>query len=286
MEERVGSEGMSELTVGDVGEVSKWYPFLFHRPDAGRSEEQGQRAFHSSPKRRRAIIAANRSGKTESGCVEAAMFATGVHPWQEIEVPNRGWYSSLDMKVARNVILPKLRRHLGASIQKFYKQDNLILLRNGSEIVLKSEEQGREKYQGDSIRWLALDEEHGEEVYGEARMRLLDQAGHEWMTLTPLKGFGWVYDVIWHNCEGDPEIVVFNWGTKHNPHLPAGEVEKLRRSLTSEWERRIRIDGEFLDIAGMPVFDPDVVREMAERTVKAPMEGRLEWDGEEVRFAA
>jgi phage terminase large subunit-like protein len=52
----------------------------------------------------------------------------------------------------------------------------------------KSYEQGRAKFQGETLDWLWFDEEPPEDVYSEGLTRTVATGGMAYMTFTPLKG--------------------------------------------------------------------------------------------------
>jgi phage terminase large subunit-like protein len=61
-----------------------------------------------------------------------------------------------------------------------------------SLIGLKSYEQGREKWQGETLNWLWLDEEPPEDIYTEGLTRTNTTRGPLWITFTPLLGMSTV----------------------------------------------------------------------------------------------
>ena len=100
-----------------------------------------------------------------------------------------------------------------------------------SVIGFKSCDQGREKFQGASLDFVWFDEEPPQDIYEECRMRVLDRAGDIFGTMTPLKGVTFLYDEIYLNARGDPQVwyVFMEWAD--NPYLNKKEVAALTRAL-------------------------------------------------------
>ena len=57
-----------------------------------------------------------------------------------------------------------------------------------SRIGFKSYEQGREKWQGETLDWVWFDEEPPEDIYTEGLTRTNATGGMVWLTFTPLEG--------------------------------------------------------------------------------------------------
>ena len=57
-----------------------------------------------------------------------------------------------------------------------------------STIVFKSYEQGRQKWQTDTVDWVWFDEEPPEDIYSEGLARYTATKGFSYMTFTPLRG--------------------------------------------------------------------------------------------------
>lgn len=65
-------------------------------------------------------------------------------------------------------------------------------------------------------------------------MRVLDRKGDIFGTMTPLKGMTFVYDEIYRNESGDPEVwhEFMEWAD--NPYLDAAEIERLSKALSPD----------------------------------------------------
>ncbi|HEY8443792.1 MAG TPA: terminase family protein [Clostridia bacterium] len=243
------------------------------RYNKGKKIHLKQMQFHQCPARNRWVFGGNRSGKTECGAVETVWLLRGIHPFK----PNRpnvsGWAVSLTAQVSRDVVQQKIlhylpKRYIADIGMQSGSKDNYkegvidyILVKNVfggvSRLGFKSCDQGREKFQGASLDFVWIDEEPPKEIYEECRMRLLDKLGYLYVTMTPLKGMNWVYDVIYKNSCGDPELKCFFMEWADNPFLDQAEIERLTKILDPQ-ELESRRYGRFSGTGGLVYkeFDP------------------------------
>ncbi len=244
--------------------------------NSGEIRHEKQVAFHKCPKRNRWVFGGNRSGKTECGAVESVYIARGIHPYRENRREVCGWVVSLSAQVQRDVAQKKILRYL----RKDWIEDIVMLsgrkdapehgiidfirvknaLGGSSVIGFKSCDQGREKFQGASLDFVWFDEEPPQDVYMECRMRVFDRKGDIFGTMTPLKGLTFVYNEIFLNRKGDPEVWYEFMEWKDNPYLDEGEIGLLESSM-DERELQARRYGKFVgESAGLvyPEFDENV----------------------------
>ncbi len=219
-----------------------------------------QIAFHSSDKRIKAFFGGNRVGKTVAGAVEAVCHALGYSRFRKLK-PSSGWVVSLSgdvqKEVAQKEILKWLpKKEIANIIVRHGRKDDLegsliekIVLKNGCFIGFKTCEQGRESFQGASLGWVWFDEEPPLDVYQECQMRIIDQKGDIWFTMTPLKGLTWIYTLIFLNERNDPDIDYWMAEWEDNPWLNKEEIEKLVATMTDE-EREARQFGRFTSLCG------------------------------------
>ena len=193
----------------------RYMKMLFFKP----YEKQQQFFTMGRTKRERLLRAGNQVGKSEAGAFEAAVHATGRYPvWWTGKVfdrPTRGWAAGITSLDVRNVQQKKLFGEAGVladhgtgyipkadiidhslargvtdafdTVQvKHHKPSGEV---DGvSTIHFKSYEQGRQKFQGDTIDWGWADEEPEKiEVYSEFLARLRGD-GILFTTFTPLFG--------------------------------------------------------------------------------------------------
>ena len=128
-----------------------------------------------------------------------------------------------------------------------------------SVIGFKSCDQGREKFQGASLDFVWFDEEPPALSQSECRMRVLDRAGDIFGTMTPLKGMTFVYDEIYMNRRGDPEVWYEFMEWADNPYLDKREV-KLMSGAMDDKALASRRYGRFAVGEGLvyPEFDERV----------------------------
>ncbi len=175
-----------------------------------------QREFHDvgAAIRERLFMASNQSGKTWAGAFEAAMHMTGRYPawWSgyRFDRPTRGMCGSesveLTKKGVQRLLLgnPETPEQWGtgsiprdALINTSPKPGvpnavSAIVVRHvsGGESVctMASYDQGRTKWQADTLDWVWFDEEPPEDVYMEGITRTNVSQGPVWITFTPLLG--------------------------------------------------------------------------------------------------
>jgi phage terminase large subunit-like protein len=161
-----------------------------------------------SQARLRALFWGNQTGKTILGAVDVVMLALGRHPWRQFwQPPIVQWASALTWELWENILLPEVltwiprERILDAPEPFRHSTKRVIRLRadNGREsrITGKAAEQGPDRYQSARVHQVWLDEEHPESVFDELRPRLIRFGGGTLMTMTPLKGYSWVYSRIY-----------------------------------------------------------------------------------------
>ncbi len=172
-----------------------------------------QAEFHraGAKYRERLFMAGNQLGKTYSGGAEAAMHATGKYPdWWDghrFDKPTVAWASGVTGLATRDTVQRMLVGRSASIGTGTIPGDDIVDLvsargipdlldsirvkhiSGGTSIIgLKSYEQGREKWQGETLDWLWFDEEPPQEIYTEGLTRTNATGGITWMTFTPLLG--------------------------------------------------------------------------------------------------
>jgi len=177
-----------------------------------------QADFHAAGAlyRERLLMAGNQLGKTWSAGFETAMHLTGRYPdWWKGRVFDRqiaAWAAGVTTEVTRDSVQRVLCGRinalgtggipLDAIADKAMKRGvadaiDTIAVRWGgggdvqageSLLGFKSYDQGREKFQAETLDWVWLDEEPDEDIYMEALTRTNATGGALAMTFTPLKG--------------------------------------------------------------------------------------------------
>ena len=177
-----------------------------------------QREFHAAGKsyRERLLMAANQVGKTLCGAHEFAMHATGEYPdWWDGRVyvrPIMSWAAGVTSELTRDGVqrflmgrltdigtgtIPKARIRDYTMKRGVADAVDTVQVRWGgggdvsvgdSIIQFKSYDQGRQKFQQESLDLLWLDEEPEYEIYSEGLTRTNATGGMVFMTFTPLEG--------------------------------------------------------------------------------------------------
>lgn len=186
-----------------------------------------QREFHESGQtaKERLLMAGNQLGKTYCGAAEMAMHLTGRYPdwWKgrRWDRPIRAWAASVTSEVTRDNVQrnilgdPRDRTAWGEAL---IPKDALgrVTMKSGvpdaadgllvkhvsggqSSLGFKSYDQGRQKFQGETLDVVWLDEEPSMDIYMEALTRTNATDGMLYMTFTPLLGMS---DVVHMYLEG------------------------------------------------------------------------------------
>jgi phage terminase large subunit-like protein len=208
-------------------------------------------------------MAANQSGKSFAGGMEAAMHATGRYPewWQgkRFDRPTIGWACGTTGEVVRDVVQRVLVGRPGAlgtgaipktdiveAVSARGVADLLDTVRvrhvsgGVSSIGFKSYISGRERFQGESLDWVWLDEEPDADIYTEVLTRTNIGGGPIWMTFTPLKGASEV--VRRFTIEKSDDRAVITMTLDDVDHYSDEEKEKIAASYP-EHEREARTRG-------------------------------------------
>jgi phage terminase large subunit-like protein len=235
----------------------------------------------------RLLRAGNQLGKTWSAGFETAMHLTGKYPdwWKgkRFEHPTVGWAAGVTGETTRETVQRIL---LGrpeqwgtgsipaADIIKISRRSGIadaadsVTVRHVSggisTLAFKSYEQGREKFQGETLDFIWFDEEPDMEIYSEGKTRT--QAGDEgrggiiYLTFTPLKGMS---DVVKrYLVDKEPGTVDINMTIDDALHYtPARRAAIVRGYLPHEREARAK---------GIPVLGSGRVFPVEESLLSIP----------------
>lgn len=196
---------------------------------AGYEPYPKQKEFHAKGAldRERLLCAANQVGKTFCGGAELAYHLTGRYPdwWRGriFKKPIRAWAGSTGYEATRDgaqrILIgePKNPSDWGTGLipgdayigEPARKQgiphgvDSLLVRHaSGGESTLgfKSYDQGREKWQGETLDVVWFDEEPPMDVYIEGKTRTNATAGMVYLTFTPLLGMSDVVEMFVKEC--------------------------------------------------------------------------------------
>jgi phage terminase large subunit-like protein len=188
-----------------------------------------QREFHDAgaEHRERLFKAGNQLGKTFAGGAETAMHLTGRYPdwWsgRRFTGPVRAWAGSTGFEATRDGVQrmlvgePKHRDAWGTGLIPGADMLDWSLragVPDGLDSVLvhhvsggvstlgfKSYEQGREKWQAETLDFVWFDEEPPLDIYTEGLTRTNATNGMIFLTMTPLKGMSDVV-MLFRDCPG------------------------------------------------------------------------------------
>lgn len=189
-----------------------------------------QEKFHNDPSRVKGIFGGNRAGKTEEGA-EYIISKCLAKPKQ------RWWACAETFQDSVNIQQRKVWDALPKNRIKYGRYDEIngftnrkVLLDNGSLIIFKSYDQGRESFASDDVDGIWNDEESPYDIYKEQRMRLIDRNGEMIFTMTSLKG---ITDLIQDLFE-DHDVIESKFAPLVNKDLPR-IVSKNRMNFYMLW---------------------------------------------------
>lgn len=187
-----------------------------------------QEAFHAAglTARERLLMAGNQLGKTYSGAAEMAYHLTGYYPdwWRgrRFDKPVRAWAGSKTGEVTRDGVQrllvgePKDKNARGTGMipgdaivdvsSRMGVADAVdsVLVKHSSgdnsTLGFKSYDQGREKWQGETLDVVWLDEEPPLNIYMEGLTRTNATGGMVYLTFTPLLGMSDVVHMFIQDC--------------------------------------------------------------------------------------
>jgi len=209
----------------------------------------------------RAFQGGNRTGKTESGCLEACAFALGERPWDGTKVPikppNRGRIVGTSyLDGIKKVIQPKIKNLWPADAIESTKMGQQgswveIKMKNGSVIDLLSMEQEHMKHEGADLDWVWFDEPPPREHWIANIRGLVDRGGYAWLTMTPLSE-PWILDEIILKATQDKDYFFVQASMYDNVGygLTLPEVKAYENALTED-EIQVRVHGEWLVLQGL-----------------------------------
>jgi phage terminase large subunit-like protein len=247
-----------------------------------------QAQFVESTKDEAWCFGANRSGKTEALATVGATFgrfgvldpALAYSPSFQFKQPVRIWAVSLTYDMSRNILQAKMfdngaridpRPALIPSdeIENWNITNQTLRLKNGSIIIFKSCDGGRDSFQGADVDLVLFDEVPDKDVYNEVMLRI--GGGRRLMirgaaTILPPAGVpggvSWMYlakALPWlklgasndeRNAKSE-RLDIFTAGIRDNPTILAHEIERLCTVFAPDSpEYMIRVEGMLLPSIG------------------------------------
>ncbi len=241
-----------------------------------------QQKFHSvgHSAAQRILMAANRVGKTFCGAAETSYHMTGVYPdwWKghKFDHPVRVWAAGESNDTTRDIIQKELfgnpqdptklgqgalpKSLIVSTVRKpgvpNAFSSALVKHKSGgnSSISFKAYEQGFEKFMGEAVDVVWLDEEPKQEIFSQCITRTADTAGIVYMTFTPEKGMTQVVSSFLNELKPGQSLITATWDDVE--HLDDKTKEQLL-AVYSPAERDMRSKG-------IPVFGSGLIFPIAE----------------------
>lgn len=265
IEEQISLTQLLSQAASDLATSAVKPNMLLYKP------HEKQCYFHKSVLREKLFIGGNRSGKTVANIMECVWWITKKHPFRDdvnaIVEPIRGRYVSVSrLEGIEMIAIPYFKQFLPSSElingnweDSYNAYMKTLTLANGSFIEFMSYEQELEKFAGTSRHFVAFDEEPPQAIFIECRMRLIDTKGSWWISMTPVEGMSWIFDIIYEPYEAGerPQTLVIEIINTENPHLDAEEVDIALEGL-SDNDKIARKEGKFIELGGKvyPKFSP------------------------------
>lgn len=158
----------------------------------GHPPHQVQEAMLSEKSRRRIIVAANRSGKTEGAMREVLWCARGDHPYKNVRCVSNIWCGMPDYPSYLRFTKPAFDAWCPPSwiVGSFHESDKWVDIRRVDggvcRISFLSYDMPRTKWQGAGVDGIWLDEECPEDIFNECMARIVTTRGWIMLTFTPV----------------------------------------------------------------------------------------------------
>jgi phage terminase large subunit-like protein len=224
-----------------------------------------QADFHAAGAkyRERLLMAGNQVGKSLASAMELAIHVTGQYPpwWEGFRFDRaiRAWACGETSEVIRETIQRLLLGPIGEHGTGCIPKTSLVevvpargladlvdtirakhVSGDISTITLKAYSQGRERFQGSTIDYLAMDEESDFEIFSEALTRTNTTRGPCVLTFTPLNGMSSVVKRFLH--DKSPDRTVITMTLEDAAHYSEADREKIIAQYP-EHERATRTRG-------------------------------------------
>jgi len=212
------------------------------------------------------IAGGNRAGKTQIGAMMAVAVAASKKEWWVREwiaqnnidpsiIPDEPctvWASALSFSDALEYVRPKIAQYCpkGSRFVRWKAQDRgQVYFPNGGRIASLSADAGRSKFQGSGgIGMVWLDEEQPYQIFEECMLRVVDSRGILLLTMTPLKGMTWVYDLF---VEGKKDgFETHTISGLDNPWISSVKLARAVQHMSTEAQQS-RLFGAFTNQQGL-----------------------------------
>jgi phage terminase large subunit-like protein len=242
--------------------------------------------------RERLLMAGNQVGKSEAGAFEVACHMTGRYPkdWKgrRFDRPVRCWIAGETSTAVRDIQQKKLcgepgveadygsglipkecfadKPSLARGVTDAYDTIQVRHVSGGISVArFKSYEQGRAKFQGETLDFIWFDEEPDLSIYSEGLTRITATGGMVFMTFTPLKGMSSVVSRFLN--EHDEARAIVSMTIEDAKHIPADERARIIAGYPAH-EREARVKG-------VPMLGSGRIFQVAEAAISEPMIERV-----------
>lgn len=210
-------------------------------------------------------MAGNQLGKTYAGAAQMAYHLTGIYPsdytGRRFDSAITTWAGGVTGEVTRDTIQRLLfgsHGNFGSGLipEQYIPKDSIVNARGipglidkatirhisgGNSIIkFKNYEQGREKWQGETVSVVWLDEEPPQDIYTEALTRTNATNGVVFMTFTPLLGMSQVVRRFLNEPSDDRAVI--NMTIDDALHIDAAQRKRIIASYPAH-EREARLKG-------------------------------------------
>ena len=225
-----------------------------------------QKKFHNTLAQQRLLMAGNRVGKSFCGAMEIAYHATGKYPswWagKRFNRPVRCWAGGVSNETTRDVCQKELvgqpddptskgtgsipLNSIGDTVRKAGVPNaiNSVVVKHitggYSRIGFKAYEMGKEKWMGESVDVIWLDEEPPPSIYSQALTRTADKGGIVFMTFTPEQGMTETVAQFINNIKDGQALIQATWDDA--PHMTDTVRKQILQALPPH-ERKMREKG-------------------------------------------
>lgn len=237
--------------------------------------------MHKSDSKTRIIFGGRRSGKTQWGAVECVWAGLGIHPFGIYPPPPlQIRICGMDLNAGvKGILVPTMYSWLPKSaVKKFWAEEKLLELVNGTLYDFKSYDQDLEKFEGAARDLVWMDEEPPKEIYQSNYYRTLyaGSNGKLLITCTPLHGMTWIYDDLYDNPEAVPPYVDYEHvSIFENPHLDKAAVEATLKDPAMRDSIEAAMYGRFISKTGLVYKEFDDKIHVKEPLAKVPDENMI-----------
>jgi phage terminase large subunit-like protein len=243
-----------------------------------------QEKFHNTDEPQRLLMAGNRVGKSMCGAMEMAYHLTGKYPkwWKgrKFVKPIRAWVGGVSNETTRDVCQKELLGQpddpaargtgsipaelIGETVRKpgVPNAVNSLVVKHvtggNSRIAFKAYEMGKEKWMGEAVDVVWLDEEPPTSIYSQALTRTADRGGIVFMTFTPESGMTETVAQFVNNLKKGQALLQATWDDA--PHMTKEVRDQILQALPPH-ERKMREKGIPQLGSGLvfPIAEEDIV---------------------------